>query len=173
MNKPPSPQDPSRRHEASRPLAAFASARQMPLFARRALNEYPQLEETADSMGEVEADDGLIYHIKGDARGSPMRASEWISSHLAEEVGIASPPPFVIERRDGSLVFGSRRLAGVAEQIATQAFLLRPSIIAQDSSASELGSFLSGIYAFDLFISNEDRHYKNYLSTEDRNRRRF
>ena len=173
MNKPPSPRDPSRRPQALNPLAAFAPSQQMPLFARRAITEYPQREETADSLGEVDADDGLMYHIKGDASGSPMRASEWICSHLAEEVGIASPQPSVIERNDGSLVFGSRRLAGVAEQVATQAFLLRPSIPAHDASVSEIGSLLSGIYAFDLFIGNEDRHPKNYLSLEDRNRRRF
>jgi len=69
----------------------------------------------------------------------------------------------VIEREDGSLVFGSRWEGGVARDEWWQ-MAKRGDIAAQDISPS-----LSKIYAFDHFVHNEDRHLKNFLFREQRN----
>ncbi|HWX63499.1 hypothetical protein, partial [Bradyrhizobium sp.] len=66
---------------------------QFQLFPRKALIQYPKAQPTADSLGEVEADDRFRYYIKGDAHGRPVRASEWLGTHLAESVGISAPAP--------------------------------------------------------------------------------
>lgn len=145
--------------------------RQHPLFARKAQMEFPPSTHSADALGEVEADDTFRYHVKGDANGSPVRASEWISTHLAEEVGITAPAPMVIEMLDGSTTFGSRRIAGAADALHTRAYLLSPSNAGVPVTG--LTPLLSAIYAFDMFIFNDDRHFGNYLSVDDMGKRRL
>lgn len=148
-----------------------APPRQHPLFARKAQLEFPPSTHSADALGEVEADDTFRYHVKGDANGSPVRASEWISTHLAEEVGITAPAPMVIEMLDGSTTFGSRRIAGAADALHTRAYLLSPSNAGMPITG--LTPLLSSIYAFDMFIFNDDRHFGNYLSIDDLGKRRL
>ncbi|MCJ2044417.1 hypothetical protein MKK58_07700 [Methylobacterium sp. J-078] len=131
------------------------------------------MQGTADALGEVEADDNHRYHIKGDIDGKLIRASEWICTHIAEEVGIAAPTPMVIRRLDGSLVFGSRRISGVAEDIATRAYLAQPSNTNLGAPPIGLKPLLSAVYALDQFINNDDRHPGNYLSTDDQGTRRL
>lgn len=147
--------------------------RQLPLFARKALIEFPPTGLTADCMGEVEADDGARYHIKGDANGVPTRASEWIGTLLAEEVGIQAPAAMPIELINGSQVFGSRRISGAADDTATTTFLLAPASSNQLAPVRGLGPILSAIYALDMFIFNVDRHIGNYLSVDDNGVRRL
>jgi hypothetical protein len=148
-------------------------AAQFQLFARRAVVEYPKTLPSADSLGEAEADDGHRYYIKGDINGVPIRASEWISTHLAEEVQLAAPAPAVIERLDGSTVFGSRRIASVADAAVTTHYLQTPSASNQNPPVPGLSRVLSSIYALDMFIHNEDRHLGNYLSVDDNGVRRM
>jgi len=148
-------------------------ARQGGLFHRKALIEYPQATPSADSLGEVEADDHHRYYIKGDAHGRPVRASEWISTYIAEEVHIGAPAPMVIERLNGDVVFGSRRIAGVADTTVTAAYLMAPTASNVSPASSGLASILSGIYALDMFLHNDDRHLGNYLSIDDNGVRRF
>jgi hypothetical protein len=156
------------------PIATAPSlARQDGLFYRKALIEYPQSTLSADSLGEVEADDYHRYYIKGDAHGRRVRASEWISTHIAEEVHIGAPAPMVIERTNGDIVFGSRRIAGVADITVTTAYLTSPTASNVSPASSGLGSILSGIYALDMFLHNDDRHLGNYLSVDDNGVRRF
>ena len=83
---------------------------QLQMFARRALVQFPKVEPSADSFGEVEADDGALYYIKGDVNGKATRASEWLGTQLAEAVGLAAPTPCIIELQEGTTVFGSRRI---------------------------------------------------------------
>jgi hypothetical protein len=146
---------------------------QSQMFARTALIEYPPKERTADSLGEVEADDGHRYYIKGDANGTPVRASEWISTHLAEFVGIGTPPFAAIQCLDGSEVYGSRRISGVSDSINTMVYLTTPTQSNFVVPPSGLSKIISSIYVFDMFIYNVDRHYGNYLSVEDSGTRRL
>jgi hypothetical protein len=146
---------------------------QLQLFPRKALIQYPRAKATADSLGEAEADDGFRYFIKGDAHGKAIRASEWLGTHLAEMVGISAPAPCVIELQDGSTVFGSRRIAGVADVAITTAFLTTPSASNQGPAIIGLKALLSKIYAYDIFFFNDDRHLENYLSIDDNGVRRL
>ena len=145
---------------------------QLEMFTRKAMSEFPPRDKTADSLGEVEAQDGHRYYIKGDQNGRPIRASEWISTRICEAVAISAPSHALIERIDGTVVFGSRRIAGVAQKIETRKYL-QISSEADISKPHPLQSILSSIYALDMFLYNEDRHLDNYLSVDDDGKRRL
>lgn len=147
--------------------------RQTQMFCRKADIEFPPTGDSADSMGEVEADDQHRYYIKGDAHGRLVRASEWICTHISEAVGIGAPTPSAIELRNGSIVFGSRRIALVADAPITVAYLTTPTISNLRPQAQGLRTILSSIYALDMFLNNDDRHFGNYLSVDDKGTRRL
>jgi hypothetical protein len=146
---------------------------QLQFWPRKALIEYPPAVQTADSLGMAEADDGALYYIKTDDRGRPTRASEWLGTHIAEAVGIQAPSAVVVERLNGELVFGSRRVIGVSDEIATRSYLLTPSVSNTAVPISGLTGILSRIYALDMFLGNVDRHFGNYLSIDDSGVRRL
>lgn len=146
--------------------------RQIPLFPRKAVIEYPP-GNTADSLGDVEAEDRHRYYIKGDSHGRLIRASEWLSTNIAEQVGITTPVPTIIERQNGSLVFGSRRIPGVSNQLVTIQFLTTKTESNSTAKVTGLKEVLSSIYALDLFLYNDDRHLGNYLSVPDEDIRRL
>lgn len=146
---------------------------QLQLFSRKALVEYAPAKHSADSRGEVEADDAWRYYIKGDAHGRPVRASEWLSTQIAEMVGVAAPAAVTIELASGEVVFGSRRIAGVADDVTTTAYLTTPSNSNVGLPAVNLKALLSRIYALDMFLNNDDRHLGNYLSVDDNGVRRL
>lgn len=145
----------------------------IPNFVRRAVIEYPKSKDTADYLGEAEADDGHKYFLKNDKPNHYIKASEWIGSRLAETVGIAAPSCAIIQRADGDLVFGSRKISGLANDVETKTCLITPSLNNLDRGLVGLSSILSAIYTFDLFIFNDDRHVGNYLSIDDNGIRRF
>lgn len=142
---------------AAPPAATIASGSpvatqpQLP-FVRDIRAEYPKATPTADSLGEAEASDQQRYYLKGDLSGKPIRASEWISTQLAELIGIAAPAVAILRRANGETVFGSRRLIGVADEIVTRNFLLTASASNAQPVVVGLCPLLSAIYAFDLFV---------------------
>jgi hypothetical protein len=146
---------------------------QLQMFPRKALVQFPKVQPSADSLGEVEADDGFLYYIKGDVAGKATRAGEWLGTQLAEAIGLAAPAPCIIELQDGSTVFGSRRIAGVADAAVTATFLTTATISNMNAPVVGLQALLSKIYAYDMFYHNEDRHLGNYLSVDDKGRRRL
>jgi hypothetical protein len=147
---------------------------QHPLFVRKSVIEYPKTKPSADALGEVRADDNHHYYVKGDCNGIPTRASEWLTTHLAEAVWIAAPAAVSIEMQDGSIVFGSRRVAGVSDDMATAAYLTTPTLSnLGNQPVFGLAQVLSSIYAFDMFVFNDDRHFGNYLSYDDNGVRRL
>jgi hypothetical protein len=146
---------------------------QLLLFQRNAIVEYPPLKATADCVGMVETDDGGRYYVKNDSNGKPVRASEWLGTHLAEAVGIQAPAPAAIKLSNGEVVFGSRRIAGVADDVVTQVFLSTPSAMNAAIPVAGLSRVLSRIYALDMFLFNEDRHFGNYISVDDNGVRRL
>lgn len=143
------------------------------MFPRKALVQFPKLEPSADSLGEVEADDHFLYYVKGDLAGIAIRANEWLGTHIAEAVGLADSAPCVIELQDGSTVFGSRRIAGVAHATVTTTFLTAPTASNLSGPVVGISALLSKIYAFDMFFHNDHRHLGNFLSVDDRGRRRL
>jgi hypothetical protein len=143
------------------------------LFPRKTIIEFPASGQTADARGEAEVEDRHRYYLKGDGHGRPIRANEWICTHLAEAVGIAAPAPAIIEMLNGDVVFGSRRIIGVSDQAETQNLLSSSTIGNASGQASGLDRVVAAIYAFDMFVFNVDRHLRNYLSIDDNGVRRF
>ncbi len=65
---------------------------------------------------------------------------------------------------DDMVLFGSRKLIGLADTIRTEAYLEKTI---ESASLVPLSSFLSKLYAFDMMIFNEDRHFGNYMFIQD------
>lgn len=137
---------------------------ELPSVYRFAVIEYPPTGKSADSAGEVEANDGFRYHVKLDKNSREERASEWICSKLAEAAHITCPPFEPIRMKSGDIAFGSRRVMGVAPALDTTAYLTSSTYESEDPEPSRS---LSRIYAFDMFVMNIDRHYENYLMGND------
>lgn len=140
------------------------------LFPRRALLHFPPPTPTADSIGEVEASDHVRYVVKRDPPGRLVCASEWLCTQLAEAVGLVAPATAVIEMDTGELVFGSRKLPGIADTARTVNYLLQSPVDPTQPvppAAPTLATHLSEIYAFDMALNNEDRHLGNYLIADE------
>jgi hypothetical protein len=145
---------------------------QQNLFLRQELIRLPQISKNGeDNLGQIIADDNQRYVIKEDAHGRRVRASEWLCTLIAEHVGIAAPYPTIIQRHDGSTVFGSRAIVGAAAQAETVLYLTTPTAGNVTLGTEMLGRLLSGIFALDLFLFNDDRHLGNYLTIDDNGRR--
>ncbi len=118
---------------------------------------------TADAVGVVRCDDGCEYAVKDDAKLPRTRHDEWFCSSLALAVGIAVPPFQIIERPDGSLVFGSRWEGGIPNERWHR--MIKNGTLKFD----DVKPVLANIFAFDNFIHNTDRHCGNYIIRQQRN----
>jgi hypothetical protein len=118
---------------------------------------------SADAAGVVRCDDGCDYVIKDDAKHAKTMHSEWFCSRLAEAVGIAIPPYQLVERADGSLVFGSRWEGGIPKEQWFQ--MIQNGILKFD----DVKAVLANVFALDNFVHNVDRHCGNYLIRQQRN----
>jgi hypothetical protein len=149
------------------------AARQAELFPLSTLVELPGVMNGADVWGSVIASDGQRYVAKADRGREPVRASEWLGTHLAEAVNIACATPKVIQLQDGELAFGSRAISGAHDAPVTSAILTTQTAGPQGNAVPGLPGFLSSVYAFDMFTRNIDRHDQNYISFDDSGNRRF
>lgn len=148
--------------------------RQAELLPLTTLTEMPDTTGTADAWGRVEASDSQLYLVKTDERGGKgIRASEWVGTHLAEELNMPCPTPKIIQLADGKLCFGSRIISGIADAAKTSQILTSVTAGLGAIPIPGLQALLSALYAFDMFINNVDRHDENYLSVDDRGTRRF
>lgn len=111
-----------------------------------------------------------IFFCKEDKDGRPIRATEMLITRLAGHVGILTPHCAVIEDDDGETYFGSLSPNSPAGEFEVQAFLMRREADEIGQPRPWLGRYLSGLYAFDLFISNPDRSIRNFLM-DQRDRR--
>lgn len=145
-------------------LTVSAQTEQMALFPRRTTIEYFAPGLTAEALGEAEVDDGFRYKLKDDKLGQRVKANEWLGVKIGEEIGICSPSVSVIECQDGKLVFGSRLIANVVDEVRAGC-ILRGSLSAPQRE--QLCQILSRIYAYDMFINNPDRHDGNFIFVED------
>jgi hypothetical protein len=118
---------------------------------------------SADAAGVVRCDDGCEYVIKDDSKHANTRHSEWFCSRLAEAVGIAVPAFQLIERPDGSIVFGSRWEGGVPNETWHQ--MIKNGALKFD----DVKQVLANVFAFDNFVHNVDRHAGNYIIRAQRN----
>lgn len=127
----------------------------------RAIQVDPPKLGTADCAFIARCDDNLDYAIKDTHTNVLVPHSEWFCTQLAELLGIACPPPRVVQMPDGSLVFGSRWEGGViAPKPAPQWW----ELVQQDQiKLDAIEPILTRLYAFDHFVHNIDRHAGNFL----------
>ncbi|MBB3565985.1 HipA family kinase [Rhizobium sp. BK491] len=142
-------------------------------FALRSVVEYPGYYPTGDAWGRVRATDTHDYVVKGTKGGPHVPACELIATKLAETVNIPCPTAKIIELANGDLVFGSRVISGLADQLQTTTLLTTPTLDRPEARIAGMASLLSEVYAFDMLINNVDRHDQNYLSIDDNGTRRF
>lgn len=99
--------------------------------------------------------DGLEYATKRQVDGADLPASEWFCYHLGYRLQIALPP-FTVLRNDGEEHFGSRFEGGIIQWSAIPP--TEHHAVLQGCAAD-----ISRIYALDLFVANDDRHFNNFL----------
>jgi hypothetical protein len=143
------------------------------MFPRRIHTVIPQNGNSKDLLLQGIADDDQTYFLKHDANGKPEMASEWIGTKISERIGVAVAECIPIQSPDGQIVFGSRKVAGVADAVETAAFMTTPTVDELGQGEGFPGSYLSMVHALDLFLKNVDRHYGNFVSVRDGSSRRL
>jgi hypothetical protein len=149
------------------------SSEQRELFPLRTVIEAEEQQLGSDAWGRVLGTDGRWYIVKGGKGGQHVRASEWIATNLAENVEILCPTPQIIQMESGELFFGSAIIEGAADKLETTDILISTTASKDSGSLVGLGTALSRIYIFDMFINNIDRHEFNYLSHNDNGTQRI
>lgn len=123
---------------------------------------YPSNQNSADLAYIGTGIDGRDYAVKrvSDGRGF-VPASELFCYELAAKLHIPTPEYRILGLRGGELAFGSIWEGGVQAPITKVSEMM--DILTGKKPVKELKKFLSKVFAFDLFINNEDRHIGNYL----------
>ncbi len=106
------------------------------------------------------------YYCKRDKNGRPIRATEWFCNALARLLEIPTPDYApVLNPENGEILFGSRGQWGTVDGFEVETFLTTPQIAdkAAGGTGGWLHSYLAGLYVFDLFVGNPDRHLSNFL----------
>jgi hypothetical protein len=151
------------------PLASSAVAPSLhpSVFPIKTITEFPSNLPSADCGFIALAEDGCQYALKdGISKGSAavVPHCEWFCSELAIAIHIATPQHFVVERLDGTLVFGSQWAGGVISPAKAASW---EDMVANGTiPLADIIPTLSHIYAFDQFICNDDRHAGNLLAFE-------
>ena len=144
---------------------------QLSLLPTRISTRYPSQPIGKHYGFRCEADDGQTYHCKSDADGRPIRATEWISQSLALHLGIAVPNFRIMEDRDGETYFGSHGHIRTAAPFKLNYLLTTRTMVNElggpAGPMSWLGPRLSGLYALDMFLNNDDRNLRNFVLLED------
>lgn len=131
------------------------------LFPVDILTEYPNNQGSADLQLIVNARDGKDYAVKKPTDGKgKVPASELMCYELAYRVTIPTPNYAFIKLSNGALGFGSLWEGGVIKVSHIHEVL---EILKGKKKVNNLKTFLSRLYAFDIFVNNEDRHWGNYL----------
>lgn len=142
-----------------------AATYQRTLLPIDVITSYANDQGSADLQSIVEARDGRHYALKSISDGNGrVPASELFCYELAYRVVIPTPAYSLIKLPSGELAFGSQWEGGVingAPQINFQMFIYQ--VLSGQIKVTNLKTFLSRLYAFDLFVNNVDRHWGNYL----------
>lgn len=107
-----------------------------------------------------------VYYCKSDQNGILVCATDWFFSSLAAHLGVPVPDfTQIVNPETGEIFFGSKESWGTADRFAVETLLLSQPII--DPAIGDpypwLGSYLSRLYALDLFAGNSDRQLSNFL----------
>lgn len=126
------------------------------LFPLRVKHHLPPAGRGKDVRFFALADDGMEWALKRQAEHTMLPASEYFGYQLAQACSLATPYCGILADLDGALVFGSRIEAGLTD-LATEPQANVPARIASCAGR------MSGAYALDLFMGNNDRHFGNFL----------
>lgn len=159
---PGSDSDPNQEPEKRLPVEARYQKTLIPVDA---ITTFKSNLGTADLKTIVEGRDGKHYAVKttGDG-GGKVPASELFCYELAYRVVIPTPSYSLINMPTGELAFGSAWEGGVVngdKRIDYPTFI--HNVLSGNVKVTNLQSFFSRLYAFDLFVNNVDRHWGNYL----------
>jgi hypothetical protein len=134
------------------------------LFPVDILTEYPNNQGSADLKLIINGRDGRDYAVKKPTDGKGrVPASELLCYELAYRVTIPTPNWAYINLADGDTGFGSIWEGGVMNVNHISQVL---QILQYQIKVNNLKNFLSRLYAFDIFVNNDDRHWGNYLWRE-------
>lgn len=109
-------------------------------------------------------DDGFDYVIKTVEKTPNVPASEWFCHRLSDCCSIVVPQYSILNIRGKKPAFGSRYDSAIEKD--GQVII---DILSGRAKANILSERLSAIYAFDLFVHNDDRHFGNYMFTKAMN----
>jgi hypothetical protein len=113
-------------------------------------------------------EDGLEYVLKSDSAAYPsVRSTEYVASAIAEIVGLPIPPSRVVEDTDRSWIFASLVFEHTTQTVATTSQFLH--LLNGPKPSQEVIKQMSRIFAFDMFICNDDRHINNYIFRKQNN----
>ena len=115
---------------------------------------------TADLKCIAVAADSHTYAVKRLEDHPALPGSEWFCYELANACGIPTPPNKVLRLPDGVLAFGSRWEAASFDTSIINHWAM---VLSKEICVTNFGALLSSIYAFDLFVANDDRHAGNIL----------
>ncbi|MGD0434356.1 MAG: HipA family kinase, partial [Acetobacteraceae bacterium] len=127
---------------------------QLSLYPIRAVHVWNPSSSTVSRPDFATCEDGLDYCVKRDENGYPARANEWIGTWLARSVGIAVAKPAVIKDLSDKIVFGS--------EIYGEDTNDNLNIFQSKGLSADHVIHIWKTFAFDLFISNDDRHVNQY-----------
>lgn len=111
---------------------------------------------SADASEGCFCGDAGAFVVKTTGPNPHIPHSEWFCSSLAQLVGVPQVPYSIIRHTDGTLCFGSQWMKGKTQDWWNLA--LEGTV-----NFASLADDLARIYAFDLFINNEDRHVNNFM----------
>lgn len=149
------------------------SGAQNSLFYRRIGTIYPTPSIGADLALYCEAVEGGSYYCKFDKDGRQIRATEWLCTHLAAHLGIATAECAILEDETGASYFGSRELISTASEFEVRDFLNHPSPNELGGPSEWPGRYLEQVFAFDMFVGNGDRSMRNFLLVNEGQSRRI
>lgn len=110
---------------------------------------------------------GRSIFCKDDKDGRRIRALEMLSTRIAGEVGILTPECAVVENDHGHTFFGSFGAVHGAADFEVQNYLTTQELNEFGGPEPWLKRYVSGLYAFDLFIGNPDRNKRNFVMALD------
>lgn len=158
-------------HETSKAVKIIESPSGLDMGYQRKLFPVDIIETSPSNQGTVDLKligsgrNGKDYAIKRVCDGNGMiPASELFCYELARQVNIATPEFDIVLLKGGECAFGSVWEGGVYDLSAIN--IISDLLTKGNPNSIDvklLDKFFSKIYAFDLFINNTDRHFRNYI----------
>ncbi|MEZ9696984.1 hypothetical protein AB4300_23830 [Vibrio lentus] len=131
------------------------------LFPIEIIETYPPEKDSADLSLIGKGKNSKHYAIKTihDNNGF-VPASEFFCYELARLVSIPTPDFDHLQMENGEIAFGSVWEGGV---VGISVFSDMVEILTDVIVVEDLDTFLGKVFAFDLFVNNDDRHFGNYI----------